>query len=173
MKRKRRIRAAGMKSASARKRVRQRSHVPVKVGMTAEPTYESLCRLRNELQPIVDTHPELFWQIYQLIGWLCLPDGFIWQQQTNRDQIRHELARLYLERGEGWDRNAGSAFRRAARDLARRHRITRPDGSETVGSEHPAAASSDRIEKIYKTGERKLPRELRRVPPRRRRDRVD
>ena len=170
MKRKRRIRAAGMESASARKRVRQRSHVPVKVGMTAEPTYKSLCRLRNELQPIADTHPELFWQIYQLIGWLCLPDGFIWQQQSNRDQIRHELAQLYLERGEGWDRNAGSAFKRAARDLAR---ITRPDGSETVGSEHPAAASSDRIEKIYKTGERKLPRELRRVPPRRRRDRVD
>ena len=136
------------------KRARKRRHIPVKAGMTAEPTLDSLIRLLDEMHAITPTHPELYDRFYQLIGWLLLPDGFLWQKQESREQSRHDLTRHHLEEGAGWDRRDGSAFEKSASDLAG----------------HPAAASPERIRASYKNFEKKLPPELRRVPPRRRRD---
>jgi hypothetical protein len=130
------------------KRVRKKKRVPVKFGGAA-PTIETLSDLIHKLRAIQDTHPELYWRLYQLIGWLLLPDGFIWQQQENRDRMRHFVARHHLEAGAKWD----EAFQITADDL----------------HDHPAAAGPDRIVEVYKQGERKLPSELRR--PRRRRGR--
>jgi hypothetical protein len=139
------------------KRVRKKSHVPVKVGGLA-PTVETLSDLSRDLYAIAETHPELYWKVYQLIGWLLLPDGFIWQQPENRDWMRHLTGRHHLEKGKKWDEGGGSdlhddeegAFQSAANELRN----------------HPAGVGPDRIKKIYKRGERKLPPELRRVKPR-------
>ena len=129
------------------KRARKKSSVPVKVGGTAEPTIETLSDLMHDLWAIADTHPELYWRLNQLIGWLLLPDGFIWQQPQNRDWMRHQVARRYLDQGKKWDEGGGhgaegedGAFQSTSDDLHK----------------HPAAAGPDRIEAIYKQRERKL-----------------
>ena len=132
------------------KRVRKKSHVSVKVGGVA-PTIETLSDLLHDLWAIQDTHPELYWRLYQLIAWLLLPDGFIWQQPENRDRVRHSVARHHLEAGAKWD----EAFQAAADDL----------------HDHSAAAGPDRIAEVYKRGERKLPSELRRPKTKRHRGR--
>jgi hypothetical protein len=140
------------------KRTRKRSHVPVKV--EGAPTTEELSQLLDDLHAIADTHPELYYRVYELIGWLLLPDGFIWQQQESREWMRHKVARHHLENRKKWDTGGGSkdgTFQSTADDLR----------------DHPAAASPDRIEAAYKTGERKLPRELRRVSPERQRRRKE
>jgi hypothetical protein len=131
-------------------RVRKKSRVPVTVGGAA-PTAESLSELLHDLQAIAETHPELYWKLYQLIGWLLLPDGFIWQQQGSRDWLRHRVARHQLESGAKWD----DVFQSAADDLRN----------------HPAAAGPDWIAATYKQVERKLPPELRRQKRRRGRPR--
>jgi hypothetical protein len=130
------------------KRARKKSHVSVKVGGVA-PTIETLSDLMHDLWAIQDTHPELYWQLYQLIAWLLLPDGFIWQQPENRVWMRHSVARHHLERGKKWDEGGhdpDGAFQSASDDLRK----------------HPAAVGPDRITAAYKQGERKLPPELRR-----------
>ena len=130
------------------KRVRRgKSHVQVKIGGVA-PTAESLSDLIRDLRAIAHTHPELYWRLYQLIGWLLLPDGFIWQQQESRDWMRHQVARHHLEQGKKWDEGGGGegAFQSTADNL--RH--------------SPAAAGPDRIAAVYKRRERKLSLELRR-----------
>jgi hypothetical protein len=136
------------------KRVRKKKYVSVKVGGVA-PTAESLGDLLRDLHAIADTHPELYGRLCQWIGWLLLPDGFIWQQQESREWIRHRVARHHLEHRKAWDTGGGGegAFQSASDDLA----------------DHPAAAGPDRIEATYKAGERDLPLKLRRVPTRRRR----
>jgi hypothetical protein len=149
------------------KRTRKRSKVPVKVA--GGPTIEEISRILHDLNTIRDQHPDLYFRIYELLGWLLLADGFIWQQQENREWMRHQVARHHLERGRAWDTggDGGSdgedsssdsntgAFQSSADDLRG----------------HPATASPYRIEAAYKTGERKLPPELRRVPAERRRGR--
>jgi hypothetical protein len=137
------------------KKVRKKSRVTIEISAGA-PTIESLDALLRDLRTIADTHPELHEKMYQVIGWLLLPDGFIWQQQGNREWMRHLVARHNLERGNMWDSGVGGgAFQMSADEL----------------HNHPAAVKPDRIEAAYKKIESKLPPELQRVQEERRRGR--
>jgi hypothetical protein len=124
------------------KRVRKKSRVPVKVGGMA-PTAASLHALLHDLRTIRDEMPELykaiekqtpmlFLRLFNLIDWLLLPDGFIWEQTANRDWLRHRLVRDLLNSGVKRD----AVFERAAGELKKQR--------------HPAAVGSDQIEKVYK-----------------------
>jgi hypothetical protein len=124
------------------KRVRPKRHVPVKVGGLA-PTVATLDALRQDLQAIANTHPELYGRLYELIGWLLLPDGFVWAQPENREAIRHLVVRLRLERGDKWD----DALHEASAELRN----------------HPAAAGPDRMAAAYKSIERGLPPKMQRA----------
>lgn len=149
------------------KRTRKRSRVPVKVA--GAPPAQQLSQLLDDLCAIADTHPDLYYRVYQLIGWLLLPDGFIWQQQESREWMRHRVARHHLERGKMWDTGGADSEDGAFRGDSE-------DGSFQSSADdlrgHPAAVSPDRIEAAYKVRERKLPPELRRVPTARRRRRI-
>jgi hypothetical protein len=130
---------------------RKRTRVPARI--VGAPTVDELNSILGELQQIATSHPALYGRLYQVIGWMLLPDNFIWRQTVNKQTWRHVVVRIGLEEGKSWDAGGGDpgtaevgAFQGASNDLA----------------DHPAAAGPHGMEKAYKAGERKLPREQRR-----------
>lgn len=111
---------------------------------------QRITQLLDDLNVIRDAHPELYWDLYQLLGWLLLPDGFVWSQPDNREEQRHAVVRHLLERGTKWD----DAFRKASDELRK--------PSYRLGPSHPAAVGPDRMAAAYKRIERGLPPNMRR-----------
>lgn len=116
------------------------------------PTLAGLTRLLDDLYLIREQHPELYFRIYELIGWLLLPGNFIWSQQHNKQAIRHWIARWRIENGDKW--SGDEAFDNASEQL----------------KGHPAAAAAPTIRKAYQdieqtlSSEQRRPRTYRRKP---------
>ena len=120
------------------------------------PTVDELALLLDELSQIADTHPFLYYRIYQSIGWMLLPDNFVWRQTANKRAMRHAVTRHRLEQNRPgrWDSGGSEAgisdepgaFQGAANELA----------------QHPAKAKPSTMEADYKRLEQKLPPEQRR-----------
>jgi hypothetical protein len=111
------------------------------------PTLVGLARLLDDLQVIQEEHPELYDRVYQLIGWLLMPEGFIWSgpnKKDNQDWMRHAISRHRLDLGDKWD--ADEAFENAKDEL----------------KDHPAARKASTTRKSFQDIEKELPAELRR-----------
>ena len=111
------------------------------------PTLVGLARLLDDLHVIREEHPELYDRVYELIGWLLMPEGFIWSgpnKKDNQDRIRHAVSRHRLDLGDKWD--ADEAFENAKNDL----------------KDHPAARKASTMRKSFQDIEKELPAELRR-----------
>ena len=112
------------------------------------PTLVGLASLLNDLQHVLrEEHPELYDRVYQLIGWLLTPEGFILSgpnKKHNQDWVRHAISRHRLDLGDRWD--ADEAFENAKNDL----------------KDHPAARKASTMRKSFQDIERELPAELRR-----------
>jgi hypothetical protein len=123
---------------------------------TGAPTVGELALLLDELSPFADTHPFLYYRLYQLIGWMLLPDNFVWRQTASKRAMRHAVTRRRLEQNRPgrWDSDGSvadipdeqGAFQGAANELAK----------------HPAKAKPSTMEADYKRLEQKLPPEHRR-----------
>ena len=117
------------------------------------PTLVGLTRLLDDLRVIQDEHPELYFRIYELIGWLLTPQGFIWSgpnKKDNKDWMRHAVSRRRLELSDKWD--GDEAFEKAGKELAHH-----PAGMK---AEKPIKART--LRESYRDIEKELPAELRR-----------
>lgn len=133
---------------------RKRTHVPASI--SGAPTVNELAGLLDEIRQIADTHPFLYYRLYELIGWLLLPDNLVWRQTANKRAMRHAVSRHRLEQGGRgrWDSGGSDpgipdgkgAFQGTSNDLAN----------------HPATAEPSTIETDYKNVEKELPPEQRR-----------
>jgi hypothetical protein len=108
------------------------------------PTLAGLARLLDDLQVIQEEHPELYDRVYELIGWLLMPDGIIWSQQYNKQAIRHAAALRRIELGDKW--SGDEAFDNASEQL----------------KGHPAAGTAATMRKAYGDIQQTLPPEQRR-----------
>ncbi len=127
---------AGRKGRSGRNRLPPY----VRVRTAGAPTVDDLAFLLNDLHKLAvkhpeveDEHPELFFKLYQLIGWLLLPDGFIWHLTYNKDAFRIAMVGHAFDQKEKWTDN--KVFKSVSKALKK--------------LDHPAKVGSDHLKKVY------------------------
>jgi len=120
----------------------------------ALPTVWELSRLLDDLRVIADEHPDLYFRIYELIGWMLLPRGPIWRETHNKKWARYVARRHRLDDPERTG-TAEEALEEASADLRR--------------TNHPAAGSPRTVRAGFESINSKLPDAMQRPRTYRRR----